>query len=437
MSNGPAADPAAAPVEGDAGGVLRLLRENGSLRNFWAGSAVSLLGSELSLIALPLLAVLALDAGALDMGLLTAAATLPNLLFSVALGGWVDRRGGRLPLMIAADVASAALLASIPVAWWLGALTIGQLYAVAFLAGTAAVVSDVSVGVVFAAIVPRWQIIRANQLFHGSDAVIGVAGKSLGGSLVQALGAPVAVACDAVSYLASALLLRRIRMTEPPPDAGPGRGHWRAGFRFIRRTPIIRASLLTTATVNLFTFAFYALFVLYATRSLGIAPALLGAMLAASAVGAVLGAVLAGTISRAIGVGRAFIAGAFLFPGALLLVPAATEPRPLLIGLLFAAMLGSGFGVSLQDVAANSITLALVPDAVRSRVAGAYATVNYGVRPLGAVLGGAVAASIGLRGAIWLAVVCASAGGLFLVASPVARLRELPETADPAGGGPP
>jgi hypothetical protein len=93
--------------------------------------------------------------------------------------------------------------------------------------------------------------------------------------------------------------------------------------------------------------------------------------------------------------------------------------------------------VSLQDVAANSITLALVPDAVRSRVAGAYATVNYGVRPLGAVLGGAVAASIGLRGAIWLAVVCASAGGLFLVASPVARLRELPETADPAGGGPP
>jgi predicted MFS family arabinose efflux permease len=226
-------------------------------------------------------------------------------------------------------------------------------------------------------------------------------------------------------------------MTEPPPDTGGGRGHWRAGFRFIRRTPIIRASLLTTATVNLFTFAFYALFVLYATRSLEIGPALLGAMLATGAVGAVIGAVAAGPISRAIGVGRAFIAGAFLFPGALLLVPAATEPQPLVVGLLFAAMLGSGFGVSLLDVAANSITLALVPDAVRSRVAGAYATVNYGVRPLGAVLGGVVAAAIGLRGAIWLAVICASASGLFLVASPVAGLRELPETADPAGGASP
>ncbi len=405
-----------------------VFRGNTAFRNFWTASMISEIGTEFSYIAVPLVAVLTLDAGPAEMGLLLAAVTAPSLFFSIGFGSWIDRRGRRRELLIASDIVSAALLVSIPIAYWLDVLTFAQLCVVGFLAGTMGVIWDVTFGVMIVSIVARERLVWANQLTNGSSAAAGLLGSGLGGVLVQILTAPVAVALDGMSYLASALFLRRTE-AEEPPGYDSGRGHWRAGFAFIRREPIVRASLAALATINFFTFGFFAIFLLYATRSLDIGAATLGLILAAGSLGAVGGAVVAGTLNRRIGIGPTFALGSLLYPALLVLVPAAGGSHTLVVGTLVVAMLGSGFGVAIQDVAENSISLALVPDAVRSRVAGAFSVVNYGVRPLGAILGGLLAAEIGLREAAWILTLCGPVGVVFLLASPVIRLWDLPEPA--------
>lgn len=405
--------------------IPALLRENASFRRFYAGQLVSLGGDQVSAIALPLTAVLLLHAHAAQMGYLTAAGWLPYLLFGLHAGAALDRRGRRRRTMIAADVGRFALLASVPVCRALGVLTLAQLYAIAFAAGTLAVFFTVSYGTLFAAVVPRERTVEANQLLHGGRALAYVAGPSLGGALVQLLSAPIAVGVDAISFLVSALSLRGIRAVEPEVEAA-ARGHVAEGLRTIRRVPLLRSALLATATINLFNFVFAALWILYATRTLGVSPGVIGAVAAAGAVGAVAGSVAAGAATRRIGVGRVFVAGSLLFPAPLVLVPAAGGPHALVLALLVLAELGSGFGVMLLDIAAGSVFQAAVPDRLRARFSGAYTVVNYGVRPLGAVLGGVLGSALGLREALWIATVGGVAGVFWLLPSPYPHLRELP-----------
>jgi MFS family permease len=409
--------------------VPSLLRDSLDFRRLFSGQAVSLFGDQVSLLAVPLVAVLALHADAARMGLLSAAMLAPNLLFSLHLGALVDRRGGRRRAMIAADVGRALLLGSIPLAWAAGVLTFAQLLAVGFAVGTLDVLFHVSYATLFTAIVPRERYVEANQLLHGSRAFSTITGPSVGGMLVQALSAPLAVAADALSFLASAAFLGRIGAVEPPPEP-PSKGQLVAGMRFIRRTPLLFASLASTATINLFNFSFWALYVLFATKTLEVAPATLGLVLGAAAVGGLLGAVVTGAMGRRLGLGPAFVLGSFLFTAPLVLVPLAAGPRPAVLALLFAAEFLSGFGVMVLDIAAGSIQQALVPDRLRARVSGAYMMVNYGVRPLGSLLGGALGATIGLRPALWIAAVGATLGVLFLLPSPAMRLSELPEPAE-------
>jgi MFS family permease len=188
----------------------------------------------------------------------------------------------------------------------------------------------------------------------------------------------------------------------------------------------MRASLLATATVNFFTLMVAALFVLYATASLHLSPGLLGAVLGAGSVGGLLGAVSAGALSKRLGVGPTFILGCLVFPAPLLLIPAAHGSVPVVVGLLFAAEFGSGLGVMWLDIAGGSIFAAVTPSALRSRVFGAYRTVNFGTRPLGSLAGGALASTIGTRPTLWVAVIGALTASLWLLPSPVARLRHLP-----------
>jgi MFS family permease len=403
-----------------------LLRENLPFRRFWTAQAVSLVGDQVTLIALPLVAVLALDASAAQMGYLVAAELAPNLLFSLHAGAWVDRRGGRRRLMIATDLARAGLLISVPLAYALDALTFPHLLVVGFLMGTMAVLFQVSYSVLFVALVPREQYVQAASVINGTRAFSYVAGPSAGGLLVQAISAPVTLVLDAVSYLVSAVFLRRVEATEPPTEEA-GRGHVAAGVRWIAASPIIRAALGATATINFFNFVFFALFVLYATRSLDISPGTLGLVLGSAAVGGLIGSVVTGRIARRIGIGPAFALGCVLFPAPLLLVPLAEGPRWLVIACLFVAEFGSGFGVMMLDISYGAISAAVVPDRVRSRVAGAYMVVNYGVRPLGALVGGALGTWIGLRETLWVATAGALLGVLWLLPSPVLGLRELPE----------
>lgn len=408
-----------------------LLREDPRFRRFWAGQSISLLGDQISLIALPLVAVLALDANAAQMGYLVAAELAPNLLFSLHAGAWADRRARKRQTMIATDVGRALLIGSLPLAYAFDALTFPHMLVVAFLVGALSVLFHVCYSSLFVALVPRERFVEGGSIMHGSRAFSFVAGPSIGGVLVQALSAPVALVADACSYVASALFLRSVEAEEPEAEAA-GKGHLVAGLRFVLGSPIVRAELGATATINFFNFVFFALFILYATKELGVAPGTLGLVLGAGAAGSVLGSLVTGRISRRIGIGPAFALGCLVFPAPLLLVPLAQGPDWVVLVCLFLAEFGSGLGVMLLDIAASAINAAVVPDRLRSRVSGAYMVVNYGVRPLGALVGGALGTWIGLRETLWIATAGALLGILWLLPSPILRLRELPESGEGA-----
>jgi MFS family permease len=397
-------------------------------RRFWAAQTISFFGDQINWIALPLVAVLALDAGPGQMGLLAAVGTLPNLLFSLHAGALVDRRGRRRETMIWADWGRAALLATVPAAYWLDALTMAHLYVVAFLTGTLTVAFFVCLNAMFTMLVPREQYVEGNSLVNGSRAFSFVAGPSVGGILVQVLSAPAALVADAVSFAGSALLLGSIAPEEPPAERAE-RGHVREGLRFVWRTPILRAKLGASAVINFFNFLFFALFILYATTELDVSPGTLGIVLGAGAIGGVIGSVVTGRITRRLGVGPAFILGCVLFPASFLLVPLAGGPTWLVLALLLAFEFGAGLGVMVLDIVGGAIQQAIVPDRLRSRVAGATMVVNFGVRPLGSLAGGVLGAWLGLQPTLWLAAAGGLAGVLFLLPSPLPRLRELPEEA--------
>jgi len=254
-----------------------------------------------------------------------------------------------------------------------------------------------------------------------------VAGPSAGGLLAQALSAPFAIVADALSFLGSAFCLARIRPAEPPPSDGSG--GVTEGLRFIAGSPVVRASLIGVAVVNLFNLMFSALFTLYAIRTLHVSAGLLGVVLGCGAFGGVLGAVVTKRIARRLGAGMAYVAGAFLFTAPLALAPlAAAVPGhaaggPFVLAMLFAAEFLSGFGVMVLDISIGAIFAAVIPDAVRSRVGGAFSAINYGTRPVGALLGGLLGTDLGVRPALWIAVAGGVIGAALLVPSPLPRYR--------------
>ncbi len=399
-----------------------------AFRRFWTAQTVSYLGDQVTIVALPLVAVLALDVTAAEIGLLAAAGSLPNLLFALHAGSLVDRRGRRRGTMIATDLLRAALLASVPITYWLGALTLSQLYVVAFLTGSLAVVFAVCANSLFTALVPREQFVEGTALIRGSYSFSWVAGPSAGGVLVQLLSGPAALMLDAVSFLGSAFLLGSVHADEPPGEE-TARGHIREGLRFVARTPALLAQFVAGALLNFFYTIYFTLLFLFAARELGLSAGTIGLALGAGALGALAGSAIASPATRRIGVGPACIAGAFLYPGALLLVPLASGPAAFAVVLLVAAEFGSGLGLMLDDICAGAIRQALTPDRLRARVQGAYLALNYGARPLGAVVAGAVGTWLGLRPALWLAAVGGIASALLLLPSPLPRMRELPAEA--------
>jgi MFS family permease len=406
----------------------RLLRGSAVFRSYWGAHTVSLFGDQVSLLAIPLVAVLTLDASAADMGYLTAVALAPNLLFALHAGAWVDRRGRRRQAMIACDLGRAALLVSVPVAYAFDALGFAQLYAVAFGAGALSVVFNVADASLFQTIVPRERFVEASSLLNGSRAFSFVAGPTVAGFLVRAVTAPGALLADALSFLCSGALLGRIRPEEPQADGAQEGVSF--GLRWIAGSPIIRASLFATATINFFNFVFWALFVLYATRTLGVSPGTLGVVLGAGAVGGLVGSVAATPVSRRIGIGPTLLLGCFVFTAPFLLVPLAGGPEPVVLACLFLAELGSGFGVMLLDISAGSIFAAVIPIRLRSRVSGAYTFMNYGVRVLGSLLGGLLGSTIGVRPTLAIGAAGALLGALMLLPTSVVRLRELPDQAE-------
>jgi MFS family permease len=401
--------------------IPALLREAG-FRRYWTGQTISMFGDQISSVALPLVAVLTLRAGPAQMGFLAALVWLPSLLFGLHAGALADRRGRWRAMMIVSDLGRAALLASIPACYALGVLTIWQLYAIALGTGAFGVLFTVCQPTLFVALVPSGSYLEGNSLIYGSRALSFTGGPSAGGILVELLGAPFAVVADALSFLGSAFFLGRIRVAEPPP-ADPGPGALTAGARFIKGSPVVRWSLLAVAIINFFNFVFFALFVLYATRSLHVRPGLLGLVLGAGAVGGVLGALLTRRLAAWLGTGRLCTASCLVFTAPTALVPLAGGPEPVILAMLFAAEFVSGFGVMALDISLGSIFAAVIPDQLRSRVSGAFQAVNYGTRPLGALAGGFLGTVLGLRPTLWIAAVGGMAGFAVLLPSPLPHFR--------------
>ena len=408
--------------------VPALLRDR-VFRRYWSGSTISMFGDQISGVALPLAAVLALHVGAAQMGYLTALEWLPSLLFGLPAGAWVDRRGRRRRTMIAADLGRAALFASIPVTYALHALTLAQLFAVTFGAGVLSIGFNVSDATLFVSIVAPDRYLDGQSLVYGSRALSFVGGPSIGGLLVQALSAPFAVAADALSFLGSAFFLGRIRPAEPPADSSGGSAL--AGARFIAGSALVRASLIAVATINFFNLMFATLYLLYAVRVLHIRPGLVGVLIGMAAVGGLLGALVTKRIAARIGVGWAYAAGCLLFTAPLVLWPLAHGSISLILLMLFAAEFVSGFGVMMLDISIGTIFAAVIPDTLRSRVTGAFQAANYGTRPLGALLGGLLGSVLGLRPALWVATIGGMAGFALLLPTPLPRYR-LPAVDGPA-----
>ncbi|MET8143954.1 MFS transporter [Sphaerisporangium sp. NPDC005288] len=409
-------------------------------RRFWAGQSVSQFGDRITELALPLIAVGALHASADQVAWLTALIWTPNLL-AIVLGAWVDQRADKRRLMVLADLVRAAVLLSLPAAYLMGAVTLVQLYAVALLTGAAGVLFNTAYPPFFAHLVARSSYVDANSKLSASRSASYVAGPAIGGALVQALTAPLAVVVDALTFLASAVLIGRVSIGEPPAahdHAAPSLlRRAREGLAFVVRHPVLRASLGCAATVNFFTFvAGSGLLVLYASRDLGLTAGVIGMAFGIGATGSLLGAVIAPRISRGIGVGRSIVVGAVLFPAPIAIAAAADGPLWARAGALALAEFLSGVGVMLFDVNLNSLQTNVIPDGMRSRVAGAFSTINYGARPVGAVLGGLLATNIGLRGTLLIAAIGGALSLLWLLPSPIPRIRSLTQdrqTAEDSG----
>lgn len=404
--------------------VPALLRER-TFRRYWTGQTVSLVGDQISLMALPLAAVLVLGADAAQMGWLKTLELLPALLLNLPFGAWADRRANRRRIMIATDLGRAALLLTLPVAYALDLLTLGQLYLVAFGVGALSVLFEVCNSTLFASLVPTDRYVQANSLVNGSRSMAWLAGPSIGGVLVQVLTAPLALLADALTYLVSAGYLAKIRPAEPAP-APVAKGHFTEGMRWVLRESSMRALFAASGTVQFFNYMFHTLFVLYVTQDLGLGAGLLGLILGTGAVGGLLGAMWSGAVVRRLGIGGSLVTGFVGFTLPLVLIPAADGPLPLVVGVLFAAEFLSCVGVMIVDVAAGSFQMALIPESMRARVMGAFRTLNHGFRPLGALAGGVLGTALGLRPTLWIATVGGVFAVLWLLPSPLARMRELP-----------
>jgi Na+/melibiose symporter-like transporter len=406
------------------------LWHNRAFLMLWVGQTVSLLGSQVTALALPLTAVLVLRADAAQLGLLGALQTAPFLPAGLAAGVLADRVRRR-PVLVAADTARAFLLASIPLAWSLGALHLPQLYVVALLAGTLRMFFNVAYSAYLPSLVARERLVEGNSKLGLSASVAEVAGPGLAGALVALATAPVAIVVDAASFLVSALSLGLIRTPEAPPRAPDERaGVWRElreGLAVIWRHVSLRAITGYSLLMNLFFQAIHAIFVLYVTRDLGLSPALFGVILMASSVGSLLGALLVPVLTRLIGPGPALLAGAGCYGVGALAIPLATRPPLQALGVLLPAWGLIGVGNGLSNIVSVSLKQLMIPDRLLGRASASGMAVGWGAAPLGALLGGALGQGLGLRAALLLAALGTLSGVLWLACSPLRTLREPPQ----------
>lgn len=398
-------------------------------RLLWLGETTSRLGSGITAVALPLVAVGVLNAGPLTMGLLSAAVWLPWLLIGLPVGAWVDRLPRRA-VMLACDVVSLVMLVAVPIAAWFGLLTVGSLLVAVVVMGATSVFFTTAYQAYVPFLLAKDELAEGNAKLQGSEQVANLAGPGVGGLLAQWLGALVGLFADALTFLASALCLSRIRVREERRRTRAKRGDLRReigeGLRFVMSDPYLRVLALAASVDNLILQGYMALIVLFLVREVEVPLGAVGVLITADAVGGLLGAVLATRIARRFGTARAMLICSLCATPFGLLVPLTGNG----FGLVFfvAGLLVPAAGMVVSNVVVNGFRQAYCPPHLLGRMFTSSRFVQFGVMPLGAVLGGVLGATLGLRDALWILFVTATLGKCVRLIGPIRKCRDLPTT---------
>jgi MFS family permease len=431
------ASPASAPTPVTTSSVIR----NPDFVRLWIAATISQFGTQISLLALPLVAVTLLGASPFEVALLGTVEFLPFILFSLPAGAWVDRLRRR-PILIVGDIGRALVLISIPAAYVLDVLTIWQLYVVGFVAGTLTVLFDVAYQSYLPSLVEREQLVDGNGKLEISRTLAQTAGPALGGGLIGLITAPLAVLVDALSYGLSAVFVFLIRRREPTPDPhvdehGRTRGSLlsevRDGLRFVIGDRYLRAIAASTATSNLFTNIALATYIVYAVRDLGLSPAAIGIVFGLGNVGAIVAAIGADRVRRVLGVGRSILVSSALAGPAILLI--AVAPREAPIPFLIASGFLGGFSMVIYNINQVSFRQAITPTPMQGRMNATMRFIVWGTIPVGSILGGAIATAVSIPVALWIGGIGSFLAVLPVLFSPVRSLVDMPTPADEASTG--
>jgi MFS family permease len=408
--------------------VTPSLWRHADFMKLWAGQTVSELGSVVTRTAVPLVALLVLGAGPLEMALLVVSASLAVLLVGFFAGAWVDRLRRR-PLLIGADAIRAVLLFSIPAAYLAGALGMGQLYVVVFLEGCFGALFDAAYPAYVPSLIGVDRVVEGNSKLATSSSLAEIGGPGLGGGLVQLIGAPFAIMVDAVSFVVSAISLLLIHSPEPqrPPRISPP-AMWQEigeGLRLVRRHPILVPLTLRSIVAHVAGSFYGVLYTIYLIQDLHLDPFLLGIVVSAGGVGSLVGSFVASRVIARLGFGPALI---WMATGASIvgvLTPLAGGPLLLATLMVFIPQLVGDGLQTVEEIAELSLIQGAIPDRILGRVNATLGVFSHGVAyPLGALTAAAVAGWIGVRGAIAIGWAGMALSILLLVFSPLPRIRQ-------------
>ena len=398
----------------------------------WSAETISQFGTQVTLLALPIIAATTLNVTPFEFGLLGTIEFLPFILLSLPAGVWVDRLRRR-PILIAGDLIRAAALSSIPVAFALNSLTIWQLYVVGFINGCATVFFDVAYQSYLPSLVERDQIVDGNSKLETSRSAAQITGPGVAGVLIGAFSAPFAIVLDALSFVASALFMFAIRRHETAPEPRLNeqgerpsmRSEITEGLRYVGRHPLLRNIAATTGLSNFFSNVVFSILILYLVRELSFTPELLGLAFSLGSVGFLVGALTANRVARRFGVGPTIVGSALTFgPGALLI---AIAPPNLAVPLVAASVFIAGLGGAIYNINQVSLRQAITPERMQGRMNATMRFIVWGTIPIGSTIGGFLGGVIGLHETIWIGAI----GGIFVflpvLLSPVRRLKTIPE----------
>ncbi len=409
------------------GGLFR----HHDFRQLFFGDTISQVGTQLSIVALPVLAVQVLHADEFEMGVLTTFEFLAFLVIGLPAGAWVDR-WRKQRVLIANDLIRAAALASLPLMWVLDLLTIWQMFVVALVIGVSTVFFDVAYQSYLPELVPSDKISEGNAKLQASQSVAMVAGPGAAGMLIRIMGAPLTIALDAVSFVGSAFFIGRITHADHPPDRSQRRAlvvEIKEGLAFVLKHPLLVRITACTSISNLFSSMSGAMLVLFALRDLDLGPGAIGVAFSVGAVGGLLGALSVTRVSKLVGEGRTIPLSSLLWiPCGFLMPLAGTTIDPMVA--LVASTFGTSFAVVLYNVTQVSFRQRLCPKPLLGRMNASIRFIVWGTLPIGGFLGGVLGEAFGIRAVFWIALVGSAVAALPVLMSPLLAMRDMPRELD-------